>query len=413
MKILYVLDTFYPKVDGPATVINNIASISAKHNLAQIDLLVPHYPKYKDKFKYRVIRVPSIFGPDKYRTGLPQLKCNLKKLLKQEKYDIIHVHSPFTMGKWAINFAKKNGIPSINTLHTRYKSDFERKLKSKTLQNFMMRYVKNVLNKSDHVLTVSQGFANEIQPTYNYNKKVNVIRNATEFKGEFTPELVEELREKHNLKKEFICLFVGRVVENKNIQFSLKSLSELKKRGVKNFKFIIVGEGNYKSTLEELVKEYKLEENVIFAGLIKDRKLLGAYYQLSDLFLFPSTFDTCGIVALEAASFKLPSLMLEKSYASELIENNINGFTEPEDPVKWADKLETLIKDRKIIANTKEAVKQSLCKSWEEITLESVNYYKYIILFHKLKKKNYKELFVNKKLKKAKCKFKSVNPFKR
>lgn len=392
MKILYVLDTFYPKVDGPATVINNIADILTKNKLAQIDLLVPYYPKYQDNFSYRVIRVPSIFGPDNYRAGFPQLKAKLGKSLKNENYDIIHVHSPFTIGKWALKFARKNNIPSISTIHTQYKSDFERKLKSKLLQNFMMKYITKVLNTSDHVLTVSKGFADEIKPTYGYNKKVNVIRNATEFKGTKSPELVEELKQKYDLKDEFLFLFVGRVVENKNIQFSLQALSEVKKLGNSNFKFFIVGEGDYKDKLVEIVEKLDLKDNVIFTGLVSDRKLLGAYYQMCDLFMFPSFFDTCGIVALEAASFELPSLMLEKTYASELIRNYENGFIAPNDPVTWAKVILEIMNNKEILNKVKSNAKKTLCKSWEEISLECLNYYKIIILFNKLKKSNYREL---------------------
>ena len=386
MKILCVLDTFYPKVDGPATVINNLARILSENNLAQVDVLAPKYPKYKDNFKFNVIRCASIPGPDNYRAGLPLLNVNLKKLLKKEKYDIIHIHSPFTIGNYAVNFARKNNIPTITTIHTKYKSDFERTLKSRTLQNFMMKYISKVLNKSDYVLTVSNGFAKEINEVYGYSKKVNVIRNATEFKdNKDLSQYVNEIKNKHNLKDEFICLFVGRVVENKNIQFSLEALKNLKESGINNFKFIIVGEGNYKDELMKLTKEYNLEENVIFAGLITNRDYLGAYYKLADLFMFPSIFDTCGIVALEASSFGLPSIMLDGSCASELIENGKNGFVVSNNPIEWSKIIAKLINDRSIIKNMKDHTRKSLNKSWEEIALEYFNYYKIVNLFHKLK----------------------------
>ena len=415
MKILYVLDTFDPKVDGPATVINNIAKILSENKLAEIDVMVPYFPKYTDNFPYKVIRVTSLWGPDNYRTPIPQLKMNLAKIIKKGKYDIIHVHSPFTLGKWAISFAKKHKIPNIITLHTKYKSDFERKLKSKFLQNFMMNYVTKVLNKADYALTVSYGFANEIKETYNYNKKVNVIRNATEFKDTKAPDIVETLRKKHNLNDDFVCLFVGRVVKNKKIQFSLEALKQAKEKGYTNFKFLIVGEGDYRSKLEELVKKYNLEENVVFVGLISDRNELGAYYQLSDLFLFPSIFDTCGIVALEAASFELPSLMIEDTCASELIVDGDNGFIAPNDTRIWAEKLIDIIHNKDKLEKTKVRAKETLCQSWEQITMECLNYYKCVILFNKLKNSHKKEIFKNSTLRKTNIKLanKIFTPFKR
>lgn len=388
MKILFVLDTFYPKIDGPATVIYNIANILTEKKLAEIDVLVPGYKNYKDNFNFKVIRCASMFGPDNYRTGLPALSFNLKKKLKENNYDIIHIHSPFTMGKYATKFGIKNKIPVINTIHTQYKSDFERKLKSKFLQNFMMRYVAKVLNGANKILTVSSGFAKEINTTYGYSKKVDVIRNATEFVD--TKDLsqqVKDIKAKHNVNDKFICLFVGRVVENKNIQFSLDALNEVKKQGVNNFKFLIVGEGNYMNELKKKVSEYNLEDNVDFVGLIKDRDLLSAYYKSADLFMFPSTFDTCGIVALESASFGTPSIMLKGSYASELIENGKNGFIAEANAKDWANIISDLINNQTKVKEIRDYTKQSLYKSWEDISFEYYNFYKLVMLVDNIKKK--------------------------
>ncbi len=386
MKILYVLDTYYPKIDGPATVINNLANIYTQYNLAEINILAPYYPKYKDNFKYKVIRCPSIFGPDKYRTGVPVLSTKLNKILKQGNYDLIHIHSPFTVGKYALKFAKKNNIPVINTIHTKYKSDFERKLKSKFLQNFMMKYIRKVLNNSDYVLTVSNLFADELKSDiYKCNKKVGVIRNATEFKDCNLDLEVKSLKAKYKISDEFLFLSVGRVVKNKNIQFSLKALKNLKDLGFDTFKFFVVGEGDYLQELVNQTKKYGLENNVIFVGLIKDRKILSTYYKMCDLFLFPSTFDTCGIVALEAGSFGLPSFMLKDSCASELIVDNQNGFVEIDNPKSWAQRLLNITKDKSTLKSISTQAKQTLTKSWEDIAYEYYNLYKGVLFFKKLK----------------------------
>ena len=393
MKILYVLDTFYPKIDGPATVINNLATIYNTNNIAQVDILAPYYPKYKDNFPFKIIRCPSIFGPDKYRTGVPFLNPKLNKILKKGNYDLIHIHSPFTIGKYAMNFGLKNNIPVVNTIHTKYKSDFERKLKSKTLQNFMMSYIRKVLNNSNYVLTVSNTFADELESdVYKCNKKVGVIRNATEFKDIDLSNLVSSLREKYSLTNEFLFLSVGRVVENKNIQFSLEVLKNLKELGFDNFKFFVVGEGNYLEHLKGLAKEYNIENNIIFVGLIKDRNLLSAYYKLCDLFLFPSVFDTCGIVALEAGSFGLPAFMIKDSCASELIIDGQNGFVEIADSKLWAEKLLTIVSNKNGLNNMKQITKDTLTKSWEDIALEYFVLYKGVLLFEKLKNCNESKL---------------------
>jgi len=395
MKILYVLDTYYPKIDGPATVINNMATILTESNLAHTDVLVPYFPKYKDKFCYKVIRCASLPGPDNYRTATPSLSFNLAKFIKKQKYDVIHLHSPFTMARYIIKIAKKLHIPVINTIHTQYKSDFERTLKSKTLQNFMMRYIRKSFIKSDFVLTVSKGFAKDLNNIYKYPKKVNVIRNATEFKKvNDLDEEIKNIKKEYNLDNNFIFLTVGRIVEYKNIQFSLECLSKLKQKGYNNFKFLIVGEGDYKKNLIKLTKEYELDNNVIFTGVVRDRKKLASFYQLSDLFLFPSIADTCGIVVLEAASFGLPSLLIKGSNASELIEDEKNGFVADYNVDDWCQCLEKITNNKKKLTTMKDYITKSLNKSWQDITFEYFNYYKAVILLYKLKHMQ-KQLFKN------------------
>lgn len=197
-------------------------------------------------------------------------------------------------------------------------------------------------------------------------------------------------------------MFVGRIVENKNIQFSLECLKILKEQGFSNFKFIIVGEGDYTDTLRQLAQKYNLLDNIIFTGVIRDRKILGAYYKMCNLFMFPSTFDTCGIVALEAASFGLPSFMIEGSCAGELIKDGENGYIAPENPEIWAEKLQTIVKNKNDTIKMKAHTRQSLCKTWEDIALEYFNIYKNIIFVHSLKtySKKIPTILINKKIKK-------------
>jgi glycosyltransferase involved in cell wall biosynthesis len=134
MKILFALDTYYPKIDGPAGVVSNIVRILNEEGLAEAELVVPSYPGYKDTENFKIHRCPSILGPDKYRTPIPAFSSKVKNLVKNGNFDLIHIHSPFTLGKYVSKLGNKYGIPVIDTIHTQYKSDFERKLKSNFLR---------------------------------------------------------------------------------------------------------------------------------------------------------------------------------------------------------------------------------------------------------------------------------------
>lgn len=377
MKVLEVLDSFYPQIDGPINCIVNIAKTLNNKNLADVDLLVPKYKKEVDVEGVNIFRCPTVKGPEGYMMCLPQLDKSIKKLIRN--YDLIHVHSPFPLGRYAINVAKKYNIPTLFTIHTKYKSDFERMLKSKALQNFMLRYIMQPVNKSDYVLSVSNG-ASETLKEYGYKgKNIFVIRNGTDMKPCPSNEKIEkELIEKYDLKDNVVFLFVGRIVENKNIQFSLDVLRKMKEKFDK-FKFLIVGSGNYEDKLKKLVEEYNLQNNVVFVGKVIDRDVLASFYKVADLFLFPSTFDTCGIVVIEAAANKLASVLIENSCASELVENGKNGLIFPENSSVWAEELLKIVHLKSKMKNLGEEAFNSVYFKWEDVAVKYYEFYQKVL----------------------------------
>ena len=377
MKVLEVLDSFYPQIDGPINCIVNIAKTLNNKNLADVDLLVPKYKKEVNVEGVNIFRCPTVKGPEGYMMCLPQLDKSIKKLIRN--YDLIHVHSPFPLGRYAINVAKKYNIPTLFTIHTKYKSDFERILKSKALQNFMLRYIMQPVNKSDYVLSVSNG-ASETLKEYGYKgKNIFVIRNGTDMKPCPSNEKIEkELIEKYDLKDNVVFLFVGRIVENKNIQFSLDVLRKMKEKFDK-FKFLIVGSGNYEDKLKKLVEEYNLQNNVVFVGKIVDRDVLASFYKVADLFLFPSTFDTCGIVVIEAAANKLASVLIENSCASELVENGKNGLIYPENSSVWAEELLKIVHLKSKMRNLGEEAFNSVYFKWEDVAVKYYEFYQKVL----------------------------------
>lgn len=379
MRVLEVLDSFYPSIDGPVNCIVNISKHLKKMGV-EADLLVPNYPEKVNIDGLNIYRCKSMKGPEGYYVSLPKLDGKIKKLLKNGNYDLIHLHSPFTLGRYVILKAKKYGIPTILTMHTKYKSDFERKLKLKVLQSFMMKYIMKAVNNANYVSSVSNG-AGETIKDYGYKKNViHIIRNGTDLKPiEIENNVLEEIKNKYNLQNNFVFLFVGRIVENKNIQYSLETLSKLKKLGENNFKFLIVGSGDYENKLKEICKKLEIEENVVFLGRINDREYLSAIYKCANLFLFPSEFDTCGIVAIEAASMGLASAMLENTCASEMLIHKENGLVLPNNTDIWAKELQALMKDKPLQTKIQKNALKDVYHSWDDATKEYLDFYTQVL----------------------------------
>lgn len=386
LSIIQSLDAFYPHFDGPVQVVTNYCRSMTKNPNHTVKVVVPRYPNYKDTLPFDIYRTKSIGKKTGYRMATPGRDRKLKKFFKENKVDIIHYHSPFTVGRFFNKIGKKHHIPTVFTFHTKFKSDFERMLKLKSLQNFMMRYIMKTINNCDYVLTVSNGAADTLRE-YGYKGKIEVVRNGTDLTcPENAEELVEKVNETYGIKDEKnVFLSVGRIVSNKRLDVPLQALKIVKEKGY-DFKFLIVGAGDYENELKKLVQKLSLSDNVIFTGKVMDRPFLSAHYLRSDLFLFPSTFDTASLAPIEAAAMKLPTLMTEGCATAEIINANVNGLlAKEEDFEDWAEKIIYAIENKEKMAKMKEAAFKEVYRSWDNVCEEIVAKYQEYIDDYKAK----------------------------
>ena len=379
MRILEVLDTYYPKFDGPTLVITSYTKSLNKIDGIKTEVCVPRFPKYQDHQPFNVFRVKSLKGPEGYYYGLPKFDEKLKKYLKENKFDIIHIHSPFTMCSFFAKYGKKHGIPTIFSFHTKFKEDFDRVLKLKLSRKIAMNYIMKNINKVDYVLTVSDGAADCLRE-YGYKKEIKVLRNGTDLVcPQNEQELKDEVTKKYGLKDdEKVFLSVGRIVENKKLDFALLVMKELKEKGVK-FKYLIVGAGPYEDELKQKVKDLNLDDVVVFTGKIMDRELLSAHYLRADLFVFPSTFDTASLAPIEAAAMKLPTIMTKGCSTAEIITDGRNGILAEEGNEKdWANKIASIFEGNKL-AQLSEKAQKEVYKTWDQVAAEVLEFYKLVI----------------------------------
>ena len=118
-------DSFYPMIDGVVSVVDNYARNLIKK--ANVIVFVPQGKKYFDdsKLPYKVVRVKSLRVPKlDYVLPVPQIDKNFLRELEYYKLDIIHIHSPATLGITGLKYAKKHHIPVVATMHSQFKQDF-------------------------------------------------------------------------------------------------------------------------------------------------------------------------------------------------------------------------------------------------------------------------------------------------
>ena len=131
MKVGLFIDTFFPMIDGVVILVDNYARRLSK--FCDVVVFAPSIPNsnFDDTtLPYKVIRCKSlsIFTLD-YSLPIPKLDKNFIEILENEKLDLVHIHSPFAIGKIGIDYAKKYNIPSISTIHSQFKQDFQKYIK--------------------------------------------------------------------------------------------------------------------------------------------------------------------------------------------------------------------------------------------------------------------------------------------
>lgn len=373
------IDTFYPMIDGVVMVVDNYAKRLSEY--ANVYVFAPSSSKetYDDsKFNYRVIRCKSVpLSFIDYSLPLPRLDSEFKKELDKCKLDLVHIHSPATIGRMGIKYAKKNNIPLVATFHSQYKKDFLRVTKSKIISEKLTKQMIKMFNKCDECWTMNNEIARIFHEEYGYKTMPKIINNATDMEHIGDIEKAKKhINKLHDLNGYKVLLFVGRINKLKNIDLIISSLKHIKNT---KYKMIFIGSGQDEKYLKSIIRKNNLEKNTILLGRIIDRELLAEYYARADLFLFPSLYDSNSLVQLEAASQKTPTLFVEGSATSSRITNNKNGFIVPNNAQEYAKRIEEILKDQDILRKVSENAYKDLYISWDDEVKRIYKKYKRLI----------------------------------
>lgn len=383
LKIGFFMDDFYPSINGVISVMDNYAKRLSK--IAEVVIVVPYVDKtYVDNFPYRVVRVKShkLHILD-YHLGKLRLDRKTEKMLLNENFDIIHIHSPFMMGYHGVRIAKKLNIPCIATMHTQFYLEFKRYSKSDFISKRLTNMIMRVFNKCYKCYAVNEAVS-DLYVTYGAKVKPGVLPNGTEFKTLLNGSGADkEINKKYELAKdEKVLLFLGRVNLLKNILFIVDVAKELKDKGFK-FKLMFVGTLEDGDTLIKKINKNGLQDDVIITGKVMDRDLIAKIYHRANLFVFPSLYDASSIVQIEASSQKTPTIFIEGATTACSVVNNQNGFLAPNDPGLFADRIIEIFDNPELYNKVCQGAYKELYRHWDDLTKSLYKEYQKIIKEYK------------------------------
>ena len=281
---------------------------------------------------------PSIPAPGRkeYRMGtiIPPV---LRHRMTSFRPDIIHVATPDLLGRWAMSYGRRKGIPILTTYHTDFTSylsyynlDF--------LESSLIKYLRYFYSRCDLVCVPSHSMITELEHR-GIQGNMRIWARGVET-DRFSPDhrSVEWRRAMGVADGVPLITYVGRLVQEKNIHLLAEIHRRLKERQVPH-RFMVVGDGPERQELETALP------GQIFTGHLKGRELARAYAS-SDLFFFPSTTETFGNVVLEGMASGLPAVCAVATGSSDLVIDGQTGFLTPIDRVdQFTEQIESLALD--------------------------------------------------------------------
>ena len=225
------------------------------------------------------------------------------------------------------------------------------------MKNSLFKSLQRKVLKNCDICTVnSEATKNEVIKRFpEYKNKIRVIPMGVDTKL-FSPRNVKSEFKQYSHQK--IILFVGRLNEQKGIEYLIKAISLVNKQ-IKNAKLLIIGYGEYKNEMGKLADSLNLS-NVEFLGSIPHRKLID-YYNLADVFVLPAVTSKIGtegqgLVLLEAMACGTAVIGTDTGGIKFIVKNNENGLLARERDEN--DLAENIVK---VLSNNK--LKQKLSKN--------------------------------------------------
>jgi len=376
-------DSYFPIMDGVGMTAHSYAHW-LNEKFGKTVMVAPKVKGYTEKVAYPVYRFKSLLlpGMNPYRVGLPMVDVTFRKKLGKVNFDLIHAHCPFISGQLAMKLARKSEVPLVATFHTKYREDFKKVLDNEMFIDFLLNMTMTFYNAADVVWVPNKSTGNTLKG-YGFNGQVEIVPNGTDMVLPEKSKLIKYRRKGLEIlgtgSDEFVMLFVGQHRWEKNVRMIIEAMKQLKSSGRK-FRMVFAGEGYAAKEMKKLVKDYGLQDEVLFLGLISERKELQYLYAASDLFVFPSVYDNSPLVMQEAAAFDLPSVVVTDSSAAEDIHDGVNGFLIENRVESLSKKLMLLMDHPEAIRTAGVGARKTIYHPWEEI-VEDV-YHRYIDIIH-------------------------------
>lgn len=344
LKIGVFTDSYRPYTSG---VVRSIDTFAAELTGMGHDIYIfaPSYPNCRsENGVFRFASIPAPTNRD-FTLAVP-FSFRLKPIIRKWKPDIIHVHSPFLLGRLGARYARKLGVPLVFTFHTLYDQYVHYiPFAQGITQEITRRFCRDFCNQCDLVVVPTSVIGQHLKEM-GIRTRIRNIPTGISLK-EFAAGDGQWLRRRYGIEpQEKILLFVGRLGQEKNVTFLLSSFSQLVQE-LPHTKLVLVGGGPEEKNLKKQAEELGVVQSVIFTGTLPRTEVVNCYLG-ADLFVFASKTETQGLVLVEAKAAGLPVVAIRAFGTSEMVTDGEDGFLTPEDSQTFINKIKILLTNQEI-----------------------------------------------------------------
>jgi len=379
-EICLLNDSFPPLIDGVANAVINYASEIQKSGHG-VSVVTPEYPGADDSsWSFPVIRYPGIDLSDNigYVAGNP-FNMTTQRQLSRRPISLLHSHCPVMSNTLARTLRNTLDVPLVLTYHTKFDIDIQRAVKSKLIQAEAIKALVSSVSACDELWVVSSGAGENIR-SLGYQGDYIVMPNGVDMpRGRVSDAEIAKATAGWDLPADVpVFIFVGRLMWYKGLRIILNALAALKYQGY-DFRMVFIGGGGDEADVKAYSESLLLGDKVFFIGPVRDREALKAWYCRADLFLFPSVFDTNGLVVREAAACSLGSVLVDGSCASEGITNGTDGLFIQENAASLALCLAKVMGSKEAMRRIGENASENIYMSWHDAVGMAMNRYEVVL----------------------------------
>ncbi len=339
-KVAVLTDTL-AEVNGVSVSIRRLAATAAEREIDLEILTCTEEPTGRrgGAMNFQAVASRPLAPNPEYPLTVPPV-LDILDYLEENDFTAIHVSTPSAMGLVGLLAARLLHLPISGAFHTDLPRYAERLCPDSVYEKYAWNYVMWFYGVLDEVYAPSRTTARDLVARGLDPRRVRVLPAWVD--GElFSPARADgKLRARHGMDGRPLLIYAGRVSREKGVDVLAEAFRQVIDAGT-DAHLVVAGDGPYRAEMEASLHGLP----TTFLGFIPQEELAGVYAS-GDLFVFPSTTDTLGLVVLEAQAAGLPVIVSDRGGPGCAMDPGRTGVVFAADqPAALAEAIRDLLTD--------------------------------------------------------------------